>query len=148
MFNWLGKKHELHQCDTVIPDDARGKEIELQRELDTLNRQKKEEDHLRKSAEYGLMEASYEMYVTFVTGHQLNIHRKFNGYSEIFSYGGSYYYDKGYNYIKPSVTAAEDIQLTKDTVHKRGITDGDNVYLAHTISRVGFSEITTKGRMT
>jgi hypothetical protein len=143
MFNWLGKKHELPQCDTVAMEAARDREIELRMKLDTLKRQKEEEDHLRKSAEYDLMEASYEMYVIFVTGQQLNIHRKFNG-----SAGRTYIryirpYE--YNYIKPSVTAAEDIQLTKDTVHERGITDGDNVYLAHTISRVVFSEVTTKG---
>jgi hypothetical protein len=145
MFSWLGKKHELPQCDTVAMEAAREKGIELLLKLDTLNRQKEEDDHLRKSAEYDLMEASYEMYVIFVTGHQLNIHRKFNGHSEIFRYGGSYYYDKSYNYIKPSVTAAEDMQTTKDNLHTQGITDGDYVYLAHTISRVMFSEITTKG---
>jgi hypothetical protein len=145
MFSWLGKKHELHQCDTVAREAARDREIEIRMKLDNLNHQKASEDHLRKSAEYDLMEASYEMYVIFVTGQQLNIHRKFNGHSEIFRYGGSYYYDKSYNYIKPSVTAAEDMQTTKDNLHTQGITDGDYVYLAHTISRVMFSEITTKG---
>jgi hypothetical protein len=142
MFSWLGKKHELIPVDTREKDRTAD---ELQRKIDALERQKKEEDHLRKSAEYGLMEASYEMYVTFVTGHQLNIHRKFNGSTGRTCYGWGYNSPYEYNYIKPSVTAAEDMQLTKDTVHGRGITDGDNVYLAHTISKVVFCEITTKG---
>jgi hypothetical protein len=88
------------------------------------------------------MEASYEMYVHFVDNSGgLRIHRKFN--SEIFRYVWGY--ENGYNYIKPSVTAAEDMQLTKDNLPTLGITDGDTVYLAHTISKVEFSEITTKG---
>jgi hypothetical protein len=146
MFSWLGKKHELPQCDTVAMEAAREKGIELRMKLDTLKHQKEEDDHLRKSAEYDLMEASYVMYVYFSDySDKLRIHRKFNGHSEIFRYGGSYYYDKSYNYIKPSVTAAEDMQTTKDNLHTQGITDGDYVYLAHTISRVMFSEITTKG---
>tara|TARA_R110000744_G_scaffold87119_5_gene170220 strand:- start:204 stop:647 length:444 start_codon:yes stop_codon:yes gene_type:complete len=145
MFNWLGKKQELHQCNSVVaPDYALEREFELKIESDNLKRQKEKEDHLRESAEYNLMEASYAMYVHFVDNSGgLRILRKFNGHSEIFRYGWGY--DNGYNYIKPSVTAAEDMQLTKDTVHKRGIIDGDTVYLAHTISKVEFSEITTKG---
>jgi hypothetical protein len=144
MFNWLANKHELHR-KTVVLEEAQGKEIELQRELDALHRQKVLDNHLRKSAEYKLMEASYEMYVTFAEGFQIIIRRKFNGYSKFCSFGGFHYDDINHIYTKPSVTAAEDIQLTKGTVHTLGITDGDTVYLAHTISKVEFSEITTKG---
>jgi hypothetical protein len=143
MFNWLANKHELHR-KTVVLEEAQGKEIELQRELDALHRQKVLDNHLRKSAEYKLMEASYEMYVHFVDNSDvLRIHRKFNGHSGIFRYGWGY--ENGYNYIKPSVTAAENMQTTKDNLPTQGITDGDTVYLAHTISKVEFSEITTKG---
>jgi hypothetical protein len=141
MFSWLGKKHEL------IPDDTREKDRtadELQRKIDELERQKEEEDHLRKSAEYKLMEASYVMYVHFVDNSDgLRIHRKFNGSSAVKSYGWGW--GNFYTYSKPSGTAAEDLQTTKDTVHKRGITNGETVYLPHTISKVEFSEITTKG---
>jgi hypothetical protein len=144
MFNWLGKKHELPQCDTVAMEAAREREFELKIELDSLKRQREKEDHLRKSAEYKLMEASYVMCVHFVGGSKrLWVDRKFNGHGEIFRYGWGY--EDGYNYIKPSVTAAEDMQTTKDNLPTQGITDGDTVYLAHTISKVEFSEITTKG---
>jgi hypothetical protein len=143
MFNWLGNKHE---CNSVIPDDTLDKELELQMELDNLHRLMESEDHLRKTEEYNLMEASYVMYVHFVDGSSgLRIERKFNGY---YLYGLFNFHslnNQDYHYIKPSVTAADQRQKIKDNLPTHGITDGDTVYLAHTISKVEFSEITTKG---
>jgi hypothetical protein len=131
MFNWLVKNHE---CNTIDPDD-------------TLNSLMESEDHLRKSEEYKLMEASYVMYVHFVDGSSvLKIKRKFRGYGDVYVHIGSFcnIYSGNY-YIKPSVTAADQRQKIKDNLPTHGITDGDTVYLAHTISKVEFSEITTKG---
>jgi len=130
MFGWLTRPKCKHNddrdyqawVDTVAADEM--KHIELTKEVEETK-------------------SSYSINVSFTVGRNKVIHRSFSG--KALHVGFSYDGPALYIYNHAEVVAYDDMVSTKEYLCKYGITDGHTVYLSHTISKVEFSEITTKG---